>query len=336
MGSSVSNFFESAVEAVVAPFTAPTQAAINVAEGVVDIAQGDVSEGLGEIVNAPSEMYMDMSDPYVEMMDEVGLGDVARTAQEYGPLVVGLYAGASGNFWMSGAETAAATGASAAQTGPGGSFNPAAMDVGGVGEAARVGVTGAAPGTSLAEGTAGVSASPERFLLADSGQSVTDVGPGLFEGGAPSGAPGVGDAGAFDQFGARAVPSEPFSDIIGTSAPAASRGIIGGAMDWATKSPSNTLLALGGLQAATGVVGGVGQYMAQRDLQEERLNAERELQQQKVDDAKELEEWKRRFTQSGSYFDANIPFRRKPGAILRRPDGSPVYASPGIVAGAMR
>jgi hypothetical protein len=325
MGSDVRDFFEDTTDIIAAPFVAPTEAAIHAGEGAIDIAKGDVGEGVKKIASAPGETYQGLTQPYVEVLEQVGLGDVARTAQKYGPMVVSLYAGSTGNFWSAGAAGA-----------PAGA--DAGMDLGafgtdaGTSDMAQSLVTeGGGSGASLAEGTAGVRTGGEEFLLGEgTSPALGDAGSMTLEGGAQ--APGVGDAGAFDQWGARAS-GEPYADIIGSSGPApASKGIISGAMDWAKQNP---LLGLGALSVGAGVVSGAGTYLAQKDLQEDRLHADRELQAQKVEDAKALEEWKRRFAQSGSYFDARIPIKPRPGAVLKRPDGSPVYSG-GVISTTMR
>jgi hypothetical protein len=85
------------------------------------------------------------------------------------------------------------------------------------------------------------------------------------------GTPGVGDAGAFDQFGSRAVPSDPYSSIIGVSGAAAT-----GLPDWlkpffpAGTDPSKLFGTA--LQLGTGLAGANAQRSATNTLAD-RLSA---------------------------------------------------------------
>lgn len=318
----IEDFGEDVVDMVVEPIIAPTKAALDAGEGVIDIAKGDVSEGVGKIVNAPGEAYMGATEPFVTLLDDFGLGDIGRTAQKYGPVVASLYAGSTGNFWTTGAAPAAAASPEALGM-------EAAADAS-VSGAAEGLVTGADSSVSLAEGTAGVRTGGEEFLFSGDAPGVMDAGATVGQGGGQ--VAGVGDAGAFDQWGSR-VSGEPFADVMGVSGqPAASKGVISGAMDFAKENP---LLAFGAMSVGAGAVSGVGQYMVQKELQKDRIAAEKEMQAKKLEDAQALEEWKRRFTQAGSYFDARIPVRPRPGAVLRRPDGSPVYGGGGVISSTM-
>lgn len=91
---------------------------------------------------------------------------------------------------------------------------------------------------------------------------------------------------------------------------------------------------LGAAGLITGAIGGAGQYLTQNTLLDKRIAADREAQAQKVRETQELEEWKRRFTQGGSYFNADVPIAPKARQLLR-PDGTPVYGANGLVTRAM-
>lgn len=106
----------------------------------------------------------------------------------------------------------------------------------------------------------------------------------------------------------------------------------GGLIDWAR---NNKMLAYGAMQVGTGIVGGIGQNLTQNQLMDKRIQADKDLLEQKKRNAQELEEWRRRFTQSGSYFDAAMPVSKGPSA-LTRPGGAPVYdPNGGLIASQM-
>lgn len=194
---------------------------------------------------------------------------------------------------------------------------------GGEGTGALAGIDAGA--ASAAETIGGTPTNAQRFLVADSGQAMTDVGPGLLEG---AQAAGGAETGAFDMYGAATSPGSEVTIFDGLPN---SRGIIGGAMDFAKENP---LLTVGALQVGGGVIAGAANAANQRELQEQRIAADRELAERRVQQEKELAEWKRRFTQQGSYFDANIPVRPR-SKVLLRPDGTPVYGPSGLVARSM-
>lgn len=105
------------------------------------------------------------------------------------------------------------------------------------------------------------------------------------------------------------------ADISGAGA---QKGFLNSAIDWAKENPQ---LATGLALAGGGVLKGVGDAAAAR-----------ELLQEKLQQAKELEEWKRRFTQEGSYWTGTLPFSAPRQQVpLRRPDGTLVYAPTGFL-----
>lgn len=161
--------------------------------------------------------------------------------------------------------------------------------------------------------------------------TMTDVSPGLLNAaadnavaaGVPAGMPtAVADAGAISGMATN----------MAAPAAAAPGGIINNAMgavlEFGKEYPG---LALAGGQMATGIIGGIGQS----GMLDRKIQADKEMQEQKMADAQSLEEWKRRFIQGGSSYDAKVPFQPT-NQPLKRPDGSNVYATPGIVAGAMK
>lgn len=134
-----------------------------------------------------------------------------------------------------------------------------------------------------------------------------------------------GETGAFDM-GTGGV-----AEAMGLTPSAAnvSPGVINSAVDWMKKNPS---LAVGGGQLIFGALNGIGNRQAAAEMMDRRIQADKELLAQRASDAKELEEWKRRFTQAGSFFDATVPVRAPATSQpLRRPDGSQVYSN-GIIA----
>ena len=107
-------------------------------------------------------------------------------------------------------------------------------------------------------------------------------------------------------------------------------GIINRGMEWIKGNQTAAMLGLA-------AVGGVGQAALQSDIAAKKIIADRELQEQKTRNAMQLEEWKRAFTQGGSYFDTGgVGFKPSGTTGLRRPDGTLVYARPGIIAGQMK
>lgn len=110
---------------------------------------------------------------------------------------------------------------------------------------------------------------------------------------------------------------------IGAGAPSGSSGLINSLLD-------NKLLVAAGMQAA----GGVGAALLNSANMDKKIEADKALQDQKVDNAIELEQAKRALIQGGSYFDAKLPFKAKPG-VVTRPDGTPVYDNRGLISRAM-
>lgn len=97
----------------------------------------------------------------------------------------------------------------------------------------------------------------------------------------------------------------------------------------------NKELAVGGVLAGGGLISGAMNNAAANERLDKTIDAQSNLQTQKVNDQLALDAGKKAAVQSGSYFDANIKMRPKSN-VLRRPDGSFVYATPGIIAGQMR
>lgn len=113
---------------------------------------------------------------------------------------------------------------------------------------------------------------------------------------------------------------------------AASGGIINSALNFAKANP---LVTVAGAQLGAGIIGGIGNNITQNQLMDKKIQADKDLLAQKTAEEEKLAEWRRRFIQGGSYFDAKMPFGPatagggSPG--LRRPDGTPVYGSGGII-----
>jgi hypothetical protein len=167
---------------------------------------------------------------------------------------------------------------------------------------------------SAAETLGGVSTSPQKFLVADAGTTMTDVGPGLVE--QAMGPDWNAVASGWEGAAADSAAQNAAMATATGAAPAAG-GII--------NSKLATQLGLGALQ-------GAGQSM----LLDRKIKADRAAQQQALEDKIALEQWKRAFTQGGAIGTSRIPIAPAAGGgTLRRPDGTPVYARPGILAGAM-
>lgn len=188
----------------------------------------------------------------------------------------------------------------------------------------------AQPSASLVKDVTGVTTNPNELLVADSGQTMTDVGPGLLDGEATgitdfaSEGFGSGEAGMYggaDGLGVGFGAGSPAAVTAG-----ASPGIIDSVLQWGSKNP---LLASTALQLTGGIIGGIGNNITANDIADKNIQAAKELQEMKLQQEKELLEWKRRFTQEGSYFDARVPIRPGANKQLRRPDGTPVYAPGG-------
>lgn len=203
-----------------------------------------------------------------------------------------------------------------------------AMDMGvGTAEVAAgfgVGPQAAAPSLIASEMT-GIHTDPNRFLLAEGPSStMTDVSPGLLDQTAAAGVPGVEQLPM--EFGADfGVP-----DLSGLSG---SPGIIDSVLGWGKQNP---LLASAALQVGGGVLAGIGNNATANEITDKRIAADKALLAQKAEEERALQEWKRQFTQSGSFFDANLPFKPAQNKQLRRPDGSLVYGpGGGLIAGQM-
>jgi hypothetical protein len=107
----------------------------------------------------------------------------------------------------------------------------------------------------------------------------------------------------------------------------------GGIVNWAQKNP---LLAYGALQVGSGAIQGIGANLTANEMADKKAAADRALLTQKYNEEKALADWRQRFQQGASYFTATPNMAPNPGAVLRRPDGTPVYAGNGLVSGAMK
>lgn len=248
-----------------------------------------------------------------------------------GPVGAAIGAGIGGSKSKMGALRWAAIGFGAGLVGPmmGSAFTGTPGIAAGATEGAA-GATAATEGTIsaasesmasayLSGGTEAAVSEAGKTLVADAATSgagaTTDVTAGLLNEAAQAPAKVLtSETGAFDM--GQFTPAD-----MGAAGPAAANngGIISSAMKYAKDNP---LLALGALNLAGGVVKGIGQSQLQKDLMERQYAQEVGLQ-----------EWKRRFTQGGSYFDANVNVKPAANKTLRRSDGTPVH---GIVAGTMR
>lgn len=177
----------------------------------------------------------------------------------------------------------------------------------------------------------------QKIVLADAGNTMTDV------------SPGYGDAGEMTS-SLQSLSNPPPEPIVGseaysTGAGTGGKGLIGSVMDWAKENPDMAQAAGTVAGGALQVAGGVGaallrssdtekQTAANSSMLDRRIQAEKDLQDKKVANAIELEEWKRKFAQAGSYFDSALPFKPAADTTLRRPGGAPVY-KPGLIASAM-
>lgn len=163
----------------------------------------------------------------------------------------------------------------------------------------QVGMGGGSGGLGAAQQVAGLSTNPASVVL-DGATGAFDMGVG-----------GVGEAMGLTQ-----------------AAPAVSPGILNSVVDWAKANPK---LATTGAQLVFGAMKGAGDREAADNMMEKRIQADQALLAQRTEEAKELDEWKRRFTQAGSFFDAPVPKANANATQLRRPDGSLVYSN-GIIA----
>lgn len=113
-------------------------------------------------------------------------------------------------------------------------------------------------------------------------------------------------------------------------------GIIDRVMQWANANPGGARIAAGLGAGALGVAGGIGSALLNRDTAEKRMRAYKELLSQRTAEEAKAMDNKRAFVQGGSYFDTKgLPVAPAATQPLRRPDGSLVYAQPGIISGAM-
>ncbi len=107
-------------------------------------------------------------------------------------------------------------------------------------------------------------------------------------------------------------------------------------VDWANQNPGASKLigAIGG--GALTMAGGVGAALLNKSAAEMKIEADRALASQKTEELLKEAQNKRAMVQGGSYFDSRIgvtaPVKTRQ---LRRPDGSLVFAQPGIIASEM-
>ena len=183
-------------------------------------------------------------------------------------------------------------------------------------------------GDSIAQAYLG--SSPESLISAVDPAATTSGS--QFLGAGESVTPKAADWAAGDMFGSGDVYDAGAGGLV-NGAQAAGPGFWSSVGEFANKYPAlATAGILGGVQTIGGVIEGIGASQRQEDQQAH----ERALLEQKIEDQKELEEWKRQFTQSGSFFDAKPGFRPAANRQLRRPDGTPVFSPGGMIAGTMR
>lgn len=111
----------------------------------------------------------------------------------------------------------------------------------------------------------------------------------------------------------------------------------GGIIDSVLKFANENQTLTGGMvSGALGVVGGIGSALLNKSTAEKKMEADKELLSQKtVEDLKAAEN-KRAMIQSGSYFDSKLGVSAPQATRqLRRPDGTLVYAQPGLITGQM-
>lgn len=183
-----------------------------------------------------------------------------------------------------------------------------------------VGGAGEAGGTTLAEGAAGVSTSGGEYLQQPAETQALGANAAPAAGSSSAGASMPPAGGAMPP----AVVDAPA--VAAMNQPSAGGGLISGAMDWAKANPG---LTAGILQVGGGALQGVANRESAKETQEKKIQAEREAALAKLEN-------QRAFVQSGSYFGAKVPFRPGANTALRRPDGTAVYSSPGLVAAAMK
>lgn len=215
-------------------------------------------------------------------------------------------------------ELSAANSSADVLSGAGDAFGSGAAYEEGAGNLAAQTLTGSSPaGTSLAENIGGVSKNAGQMLVADAGNTMTDVGPGLLN----TPAADV-TAGAGDMFGG----GEVYDAGTSYMAPPAEKGLLSSFSG--LSQPVQYGLVAGGLQVGGGILKGIGDRSTALEIADKKAQTDKELLEQKrIQDEKAAED-KRARVQSGSYFDANIPIKAKKGAVLRRPDGTPVYSGP--------
>lgn len=196
----------------------------------------------------------------------------------------------------------------------------------------------------------GPSSNPQNMLMASNGGTMTDVGSEGY--GSIANTTGVSsDATDMTGFktesvaqptpwdGSSATPysTETYSPgTYGASSGGASggkyNGFGSGLINWAKE---NEKLAAVGASSAIGLIGGVMANANADERLDKQIASQKELTSQKTQEQIALDNSRREAIQKGSYFDADL--KMKPGSkVLRRPDGTLVYASPGIIAGQMK
>lgn len=169
--------------------------------------------------------------------------------------------------------------------------------------AGQVGMGGGSGGLGAAQQMAGLSTNPASVIL-DGAPTIMENAVAGYGAGVPSGT------------------------VVGSGIGGVAGGAGNSILDWAMK---NKELATTGAQLVFGAMKGVGDRDAAKEMMDRRIQADQALLAQRTEEAKELDEWKRRFTQAGSFFDAPVPKANANATQLRRPDGSLVYSN-GIIA----
>lgn len=113
----------------------------------------------------------------------------------------------------------------------------------------------------------------------------------------------------------------------------ADQSTFGKIIDWANANKGGAGLIAGLGAGALGVAGGVGSALLNKSAAESKIQADRQLLQDKAAQDRALLDYKRGLIQSGSYFDSKGTPTAAPRAPLRRPDGSLVFAQPGLLTG---
>lgn len=220
----------------------------------------------------------------------------------------------NGNVWMT-ALTAGfgnIAGAASAVGGADGAMSAADAE----------GWLGGGSGNTLGSSTTGVSTNPVDVLSDGSAAAGGSAAPS--SGGSLSQADAEGWLGG----GTNAA-----GQVVGPTGAPTGGGLINGFMNFAKANPTT---ALGMMNLGSSVIGGIGNNITQNQLMDKKIQGEKEMLAQKTLEEQKLAEWRRRFIQGGSYFDAKLPFNGgAPAQPLTRPGGAPVYGSGGVINGVM-